>query len=440
MSYCTECGIKNRDEARFCKSCGTELESPEIILEQQPASLNESSVSGENILPSQVEVAVTPEIQSLPVEVMEKPIVRKNPLAAGDTLSERYRILSVLESTDSAKFFYEAEDLLRCWSCDVEQSSVREKYCQECGAELKTYPLVNIVAWDASNDALNEQGYVFDGSVSYHVSAIVSAEKAKPHRTQYAVGYQSDTGLEREVDEDSMLILQLSGVCEMAGTPTLGLFVVADGIGGHAAGEVASRSAIRAIAAKAMEMIFIPEVSREPMGVDELAERLKQCVMFANQAVLDIRQENGIDMGCTMTAALLRDDKAIIVNVGDSRTYLLRNGKLAPLTKDHSWVARMIEQGTAKPEEIYTHDKKGVIYRCIGDKPDLEIDTSVLDLSVGDRLLLCCDGVWEMVHDPLMEDTMLDIIDPQLACDRLVVMANQAGGSDNISLIIVNVQ
>jgi protein phosphatase len=163
--------------------------------------------------------------------------------------------------------------------------------------------------------------------------------------------------------------------------------------------------------------------------------------MAANRAILDLRKQAAteINMGCTLTAALVCGLQAIVVNVGDSRTYLMRQGQLSQVTRDHSVVARLVEQGYISKDEIYTHNQKSVIYRSLGDRPDLEIDSYRLDLLSGDRLLLCSDGLWEMVRDPLIEEVLLERYDPQQACDRLVEMANLSGGEDNISVVVINI-
>jgi serine/threonine protein phosphatase PrpC len=123
--------------------------------------------------------------------------------------------------------------------------------------------------------------------------------------------------------------------------------------------------------------------------------------------------------------------------VGDSRVYRFNAEGLEQLTTDHSVVASMIANGQAKPEEIYSHPHRSIVYRCIGDKPVVEVDTDILPLAPGDRIILCCDGVWEMLRDEGVEDVMMQEADPQAACDLLVRRANAAGGDDNISVIVV---
>jgi serine/threonine protein phosphatase PrpC len=142
-------------------------------------------------------------------------------------------------------------------------------------------------------------------------------------------------------------------------------------------------------------------------------------------------------MGTTLTAVLLKDWTLYLVHVGDCRAYRWSEAGLAQLTTDHSIVASMIATGTAQPGEIYTHPQRSIIYRCIGDQPTVEVDTAVMSISPGDRLLLCCDGLWEMIRDEGIEDVMLREPNPQQACETMVEQANLAGGTDNISVIVV---
>jgi serine/threonine protein phosphatase PrpC len=118
----------------------------------------------------------------------------------------------------------------------------------------------------------------------------------------------------------------------------------------------------------------------------------------------------------------------------------MRNGELSQITRDHSMIAKLVEQGLLPPDAVYTHEQKGVIYRSLGDRSNLEVDIFQLELEVGDRLLLCSDGLWDMVRDPYIEDTLLQYYDPQQACEHLVESANLAGGEDNISVVVVDIQ
>jgi protein phosphatase len=190
-----------------------------------------------------------------------------------------------------------------------------------------------------------------------------------------------------------------------------------------------------------MENIFLAETTGDLLVDRDLSTVLSKVILAANQAILDLRQQDqeNVDMGSTLTTALLRGARAYIANVGDSRTYRMSKGKLTPVTRDHSVVARLVEHGLIEPDEVYSHDQRSIIYRSLGSRPDLEVDVFDLEVEPGERLLLCSDGLWEMVRDGMIEEVLLDRRDPQQACDRLVALANLAGGEDNISVIIIDI-
>jgi serine/threonine protein phosphatase PrpC len=369
----------------------------------------------------------------------------ERPLSQGVIIHGRYQVLSVLSEGDP-DIIYEAEDLLLCWNCGHVNQTADEVYCWDCGAalqkrttlQLRETPLPEIVEGvEISETGFEEGGYRYEVLMPQ-----VEDQEALLTAFQMSVGFQSDAGKLREVDEDSLLVLQANALCEMQGIPSLGFFAVADGIGGHQAGEIASQTVIRSLAANVLGTLFMPEMSGNDHAQVELTVVLKTAVHSANQDLLAARQTESKDMGCTLTAVLVRDNQAVIINVGDSRTYLMRKGTLSQITEDHSMVAKLLAQGLIQPGEAFTHEQKSVIYRSMGEKGDLELDDATFEISLepGDRLLLCCDGLWEMVPDRFIEDLLLEYFDPQVACDRLVEMANQAGGEDNISLILLNFQ
>lgn len=150
-------------------------------------------------------------------------------------------------------------------------------------------------------------------------------------------------------------------------------------------------------------------------------------------------------MGTTLALVLVVGESVLIANVGDSRVYLCQEGRLELLTRDHSVVARLVEQGKLQPEETYAHPDRNLIYRSLGANSKEEIDLfpvegGLLKLRPGSRLILCSDGLWEMLRDPDIEEVLLQATDPQRASDELVRLANVAGGADNISVIVVNVE
>ena len=463
MAYCTECGKENRSEARFCRFCGQAMEIEMIVnplVDETFANRDlasdskvpfhpDSDSSGPKSLPDDGQDQPFSDNSAMPQLTVEAAVPKQetsdsvtlSPCAIGDILHDRFCIIQLLSPQDNEGLLYQAEDIKGCRACQTVQSSPHLRFCEQCGAELLPYPIVQLIAVSVTPQQPGPEDF-FEAGVFYQVQRSVSHAPVAPERRQYFAGYQSDTGQQREIDEDSVLVMQLAVLSETRSAPILGFFAVADGIGGHDAGEVASRTAIRSLAAGVLQRIMLAEMTGNLLSGEELAARLRECIMDANQAILNLRSQsaNPTDMGCTLTAALLHDHQAIVANAGDSRTYLLHNGKLTQITQDHSMVARMVVNGVLRPEEIYTHERKNEIYRSLGDRANLEIDVFFVELSGGDRLMLCCDGVWEMVRDPLLEDVLLEHIDPQQACNRLVEMSNQAGGDDNISVVVVNIQ
>jgi serine/threonine protein phosphatase PrpC len=252
------------------------------------------------------------------------------------------------------------------------------------------------------------------------------------------VGQRTHPGQTRELDEDSLFALTMSYTYESA-ERTSGLFVVADGMGGHEAGELASRIGIRTFAGHVLRDVLGREVAGEELDEDALLGALEHAMQATNERVFLERERRENDMGTTVTAALLRDWTLYLAHVGDCRAYRWGEDGLQQLTTDHSVIASMVASGAARPDEVYTHPHRSVIYRCVGDQPHIAVDTAAVPIEPGDRLVLCCDGLWEMLRDDGIEEVLLREADPQLACDAMVEAANEAGGPDNISVIIVQV-
>jgi serine/threonine protein phosphatase PrpC len=208
-------------------------------------------------------------------------------------------------------------------------------------------------------------------------------------------------------------------------------------MGGHADGQEASRLAIHCMLQSVLPTIMDSSLSNGT----ELIETLTDGVQWANQAVYQRNQEYNVDMGTTLTSALVLDTTAYIVNVGDSRTYLYRPGQgLMQITRDHSVVARLVETGEITPEEVYTHPQRNQVYRGLGNQDKVEVDWFTVPLQAGDYLVLCSDGLWEMVRDPAIERLLKSCGDNlSQASNALVGAALQGGGVDNISVIVVHV-
>jgi serine/threonine protein phosphatase PrpC len=251
------------------------------------------------------------------------------------------------------------------------------------------------------------------------------------------VGTRTNPGIKRQhkPNEDSLFAAQGERTYN-SNSEQFGLFVVADGMGGHASGQDASRLAIQTIEARVLPHL----TGNEALTDEALTQLLVDGVKEANMAVHQRNIEDRADMGTTMTAALIVGSTAHIANVGDSRTYLYRRPEgLKKVTHDHSVVASLVEAGIIKPDDIYTHPKRNQIYRSLGEKPVIDVDSFTVLLQPGDKLLLCSDGLWDMVRDPIIEQILSTIPDPSQTGNALIKAALDSGGDDNVSVIVVHI-
>jgi serine/threonine protein phosphatase PrpC len=248
------------------------------------------------------------------------------------------------------------------------------------------------------------------------------------------MGRASHVGRVRSQNEDALLTIesQFDGDEPLA---SFGIYVVADGMGGHLAGEVASSLAARVVASQLMRDVYTPYILQTVPTSDQvpLTTALETAVEAANQAVHS--QVPG--SGTTLTCALIIDARAYLAHVGDSRAYLYYNQQLKQVTKDHSYVDKLVELGQITVEAAAVHPQRNVLYRAVGQGEQLEIDLHLIDLPVGARLLLCCDGLWGMLPDPIIQAILASAETPQDACTELIAAANEAGGRDNITAIII---
>lgn len=264
---------------------------------------------------------------------------------------------------------------------------------------------------------------------------VYNVQQMRGRNLSLAVGTRSDPGIKRKhkPNEDSLFAMQ-GARTHNSHPQQFGLFVVADGMGGHANGQDASRLAIQT-----MIDFMLPKISTsEPMDDNMFLKLLGDGVQSANLAVHNRNMEARADMGTTMTTALVVGATAYVANVGDSRTYLYREGQgLSKVTNDHSVVASLVEAGIIKPDDIYTHPKRNQIYRSLGEKPVVEVDTFKVDLQPGDKLLLCSDGLWDMVRDPLIQQVLgKPTGDPNKTGQELIKAALEGGGEDNVTVIV----
>ncbi len=224
------------------------------------------------------------------------------------------------------------------------------------------------------------------------------------------VGASTDIGQVREGNEDSYLVIEP-------------LYAVADGMGGHRGGEVASSLALETV-----------------QGMFERREgSLAEQVAEANRAVFDRSQNDRSvsGMGTTLTAAQVDGNRVHLVHVGDSRAYLLRGGELTQITEDHTLVHRMVMEGEITPEEAETHPHRSILTRALGVDQTIQVDEGDIEVVPGDRILLCTDGLTGMVPEGQIREILLETRDPQEAVEKLVKVANRAGGIDNITAMIL---
>lgn len=263
-------------------------------------------------------------------------------------------------------------------------------------------------------------------------------EVTRPLRPSH--GQATHPGRRRSRNEDAVLSI-VFGMDQQGFTGPISLYVVADGMGGHEAGNIASQTVSRIVGERLIQSGVIPELRQtQPVRSAGPAQLLVQAIQEANGALIHYAHQTGSDLGSTITAVLIAGDTAYIANVGDSRTYFLRDGRLEQVTRDHSVVARLVEVGIIKPEEARTHPRRNEIYRALGQTPRLEVDLFTRTLRRGDRLILCTDGLWELVPDEEIRRIVEKARTPQQACDALVEAANRAGGEDNIAVVVVEIE
>ncbi len=407
--------------------------------------------------PEQAEAPAEPETESV-TEAEAVPdldafwredVASLQPAPAGTVIDGRYALGEVLDMQDD-HILYEARDLQRCWQCGFDGNAASEAFCSRCGAALERKPEVRVLeVRDAEAEAAaTASGERVIASLVHdnHTFLVLAEPEPLPQPAEPSTGavrliagQRSVPGQVRDLNEDSVLILTMSPVFQSQNSPSISLFAVADGMGGHEGGEIASKLALQVLAERIVDDIALPSLADEAISDDGMLDRLRQAVSGVNDAVYMARQKRGTDMGTTLTTLLVRDQQLFLAHVGDCRAFRWDANGLRQLTADHSLVASMVARGQITADEIYTHPQRSIVYRSIGDRPIIEVDTSVQTLAPGDRLIVCSDGLWEMVRNEGIQDGMMAESDPQAACDLLASRANAAGGDDNISVIVVQV-
>lgn len=249
---------------------------------------------------------------------------------------------------------------------------------------------------------------------------------------QISSGGATHVGMVRTNNEDCFRIV-----------PSLNLFVLADGMGGEAHGEVASALAVETVVKHCLdgqENPSAPLVGETKPNLTAKSQRLMSAIHLANQKVFQSAQEHREQqgMGATLTAAWIDGVQLSIGHVGDSRIYLLRTGLLQQLTSDHSLVAEQVRRGILTVSEAEQSNLQSVLLRALGTQPDVEVDVEQVGLFPRDILLLCSDGLTRMVTEPEIAGALQAEPNPQRAAERLVERANESGGIDNVTVIVVS--
>lgn len=240
-----------------------------------------------------------------------------------------------------------------------------------------------------------------------------------------STGFKTDRGRYRDNNEDSLFVL-----------PNQQMYMVADGVGGNRSGEVASRTAVSFVASYA-DSHPITEVPNE----EQLQLYFLDCLSGANEAVCRLATENKSNdgMATTLVIAYINEDKGYVVNVGDSRAYLIRSGEILQITQDHTYVNELLMQGTITPEEARRHPERNMITRAIGGEKTVRPDFFRFDLKLGDVILLCTDGLFGELTDEVICATVEEEPSMHRLAARLVEQANLHGGKDNISVVCIRI-
>ena len=243
-----------------------------------------------------------------------------------------------------------------------------------------------------------------------------------------SLGHETHVGLVRTSNQDRYIAKKAPHLPSNASA----LIAVADGMGGHKGGEVASELAVEAV----LEVLTTSNSKGSSTNQDRLTGTLKEAVLFANNKIYNAAKDPNLQgMGTTLTTIVIKDMQAFLAHVGDSRAYLVRQGEMCQLTNDHSWVEEQVRAGLMSPEAASEDTRRNILTRAVGTNPTVEVETSVVDLQQNDTLLVCSDGLHSLVNN----DEIFRIVDSfnaAKACSRLITAANDRGGNDNITVVI----
>ncbi len=251
---------------------------------------------------------------------------------------------------------------------------------------------------------------------------------------QLIVGCGQSVGRQRDHNEDALFTLATTFTSDYSNIP-FGLFLVADGMGGHQHGELASGIAIRTMATYIIHQLYTPLLSVNPESPEESLQEIMQKGIQEAHSNIILSTPGG---GTTLTAALILGSQLTIAHVGDSRAYLISpDGNMEALTRDHSLVNRLVELGQITTDEAALHPQRNVLYRALGQGEPVDPDVRTTHLPESGYVLLCSDGLWSVVSDDEINAIVTHTLNPESACKKLVDAANAAGGPDNITAVLI---
>lgn len=420
---CPYCGGSVKPQARFCPACGRQL--PVV---QPPSSPTISPTEATLSAPQRMIVnGDSLDVRNL-IDMVETALRWWQQQLSSGTTSTRQQAAEAIEDLSRilqslAQQLSQGRDTIRitrrlpalrkfsvaCPTCG-HGNRQNAKFCQVCGTFLLE-------------------------------PASKQTHKGTPMPLRMTIAARTDQGQVRRNNQDAIY----TGTLQLSNGVTAYLCLVADGMGGAAAGEEASRIASEVIQAQVRE-----HADPKRLRDDKAWKRvLDNASVIANQRVYEESRKNTEHqgMGTTLTVALIIEDRLYLSSVGDSRAYLMNSNGVtedgatsAQLTSDHSLVARLVDIGHITPEQARTHPQRNLLYRSIGTEPAIEVDTFAEQLEPGDILLLCSDGLVNHVEDHEIAKIALTQADMEKACEQLVALANQRGGRDNISVVIVRVE
>lgn len=251
---------------------------------------------------------------------------------------------------------------------------------------------------------------------------------------QWMSGCAQSVGKQRDHNEDALYCLD-TVIAEGSTSTAFGIFIIADGMGGHEYGEVASSTAVHSMAENLVKNIYLPFVNNHGAAQGESLQEIMETAVEQVQKQVTKKAPGG---GTTMTAVVMLGNMATVAHVGDSRAYVIHaEGRMEPITQDHSLVRRLQELGQITEDEAITHPQRNVLYRAIGQAEPFRPDIQTLEIPPSASLMVCSDGLWGVLTEKEMFRIIRSSDNPTAACEQLVKAANEAGGPDNITVILV---